>query len=140
MSIPSLAAPGLRHLFVNGLELMAHIGVYPQEKEAPQRVRISINLCVREGGGDLGDDIDNVVSYETLVIGTRRIVAEGHLNLVETLAERIADLALSDPRVVEARVRVEKPDIFPEANSVGVEIVRFPPQVPPQDPDSGTRV
>ncbi|MCF8480620.1 MAG: dihydroneopterin aldolase [Rhodospirillum sp.] len=130
MSIPPLAAPGLRHLFVNGLELMARIGVYPQEREAPQRIRISINLCVREDGADPGDDIDNVVSYETLVTGTRAIVTEGHVNLVETLAERIAALALSDPRVVEARVRVEKPDIFPETESVGVEILRRSAQAP----------
>ncbi|WP_413207393.1 dihydroneopterin aldolase [Rhodospirillum sp. A1_3_36] len=140
MSIPSLAVPGLRHLFVNGLELMAHIGVYPQEREAPQRVRVSINLCVQEDGGDLGDDLGKVVSYETLVTGTQRIVAEGHVNLVETLAERIAALALSDPRVVEARVRVEKPDIFPEADSVGVEILRRSVPTPVLTTDSGDGV
>jgi dihydroneopterin aldolase len=123
MTPSSLAHPGLRHLFVTGLELMASIGVYPEERVAPQRVRVSINLLVREEG-DPGDDIDQVVSYETLVLGTRALVAEGHVNLVETLAERVAALALADPRAVEVRVRVEKPDIFPDATSVGVEILR----------------
>ena len=52
------------------------------------------------------------------------IIAEGHVNLVETLCERIAASCLTDKRVMAARVRVEKPDIIAHARSVGVEIER----------------
>jgi len=52
------------------------------------------------------------------------ILAEGHINLVETLCEKIAAACLKDRRVMAARVRVEKPDIIPNARSVGVEIER----------------
>ena len=52
------------------------------------------------------------------------IIAEGHVNLVETLAERIAAACLKDRRVMAARVRIEKPEIIPNARSVGVEIER----------------
>ena len=54
----------------------------------------------------------------------KEILAEGHINLVETLAEKVAGLCLSDPRVSGARVGVEKLHAISEAESVGVEIER----------------
>jgi dihydroneopterin aldolase len=65
------------------------------------------------------------VSYEVVVRRVEQIVAQGHVHLVETLAERIADACLADERVLAARVRIEKPDIIPNARSVGVEIERI---------------
>jgi len=65
-----------------------------------------------------------VVCYAEIVAGVREIVAAGHINLVETLAERIAARCLSDGRVRSARVRIEKLDVFADAASVGVEIER----------------
>ncbi len=52
----------------------------------------------------------------------RRIVAEGHVELVEVLAERVAGAVLGEPRVVKVTVRVEKLDTGPA--TVGVEITR----------------
>ena len=66
-----------------------------------------------------------MVCYEAIVDGARQIATEGHTNLVETLAEKIARFCLEDPRVRIARVRVEKLDVFSDAASVGVEIERF---------------
>jgi dihydroneopterin aldolase len=109
---------------VRDLVLPVSIGIYDFEKEAPQRVCINVECKVREGDGPIGDDIANVVSYEDIVNGIKSIIAEGHINLVETLAERIADFCLADPRVGYARIGVDKLDIVPEAASVGVEIER----------------
>ena len=53
-----------------------------------------------------------------------QIIADGHINLVETLCEKIAAACLKDKRVMAARVRVEKPNIIKNARSVGVEIER----------------
>lgn len=116
------ASGRLRHVFVRDLELMAMIGIYDQEKAKPQRIVVNIDLSVKEGSGD--DDISHVVSYEIVVKKVEAIIAEGHINLVETLCERIAESCLTDRRVMAARVRVEKPDIIPNARSVGVEIER----------------
>ena len=77
-----------------------------------------------EGEGPKDDDISHVVSYEIVVKKVEAIIAGGHINLVETLCERIAAACLTDKRVMAARVRVEKPDIIPNARSVGVEIER----------------
>lgn len=116
------AAARLRHVFVRDLELKALLGIYDQEKTEPQRIIVNIDLSVQEGSGD--DDIGHVVSYEIVVKKVEAIIAESHINLVETLCERIAESCLTDKRVMAARVRVEKPDIIPNARSVGVEIER----------------
>jgi 7,8-dihydroneopterin aldolase/epimerase/oxygenase len=112
-----------RRVFIRDLELEASIGVHAHEKVKPQRIRLSVELSVRQEG-EIADDIRNVVSYETVIERIKRIVAQGHVHLVETLAERIAEACLADDRVVSARIRVEKPDIIPNARSVGVEIER----------------
>lgn len=117
-------APRIRQVFVRDLVLPCRIGAYRHERSAPQRVRINVNLAVLEGDGQIDDQLANVVSYEKIIEGVRRVTQTGHINLVETLAERIAALSLSDPRVRSVRVRVEKLDVFPDAGSVGVEIER----------------
>ena len=119
------ARNALRHVFVHDLVLDAHIGVHQHEKLGAQRIRVNVDLAVREGTvNDIGDQLANVVCYEKVVSGIRALVATGHVNLVETLAERIASLCLEDFRVRVARVRVEKLDVFEDATSVGVEIER----------------
>ena len=106
------------------LAVSALLGIYPHEKTTPQRVLVSVDLSVEEGDGPLHDDIGNVVSYEVVVRRIEAIAAEGHIGLAETLAERIAEACLADRRVASAKVRVEKPDVFPNARSVGIEIER----------------
>lgn len=119
------ARAAVRHVFVRDLVIECSIGVHLHERDEKQRIRINLDLAVREDGAAIGDDISNVVCYEAIVTGVRRIAAAGHINLVETLAERFAEMCLEDQRVRVARVRVEKLDIIPDATSVGVEIERF---------------
>lgn len=114
----------IRHVFVRDLELDANIGVYKREKGKLQPVRINIDLTVEETEGEVGDKLENVVDYGAVVDGVKEILAAGHLNLVETLAEQIAAHCLEDERVKVARVRIEKLEVVPEAASVGVEIER----------------
>ena len=114
----------IRHVFVRDLNLMALIGIHDAEKIKPQRIIVNIDLSVQETDGPMADDISHVVSYEIVVKKVEAIVAAGHVNLVETLAEKFAEACLKDKRVVAARVRLEKPDIIPNARSVGVEIER----------------
>ncbi|MEK9946176.1 MAG: dihydroneopterin aldolase [Alphaproteobacteria bacterium] len=121
------AENGVRHVFVRDLMVQAEIGVHRHEKRQRQPVRINIDLTVRETGQPIDDRLENVVDYETLVDGVRALIGAGHINLVETLAEQIAGLALSDNRVVATRVRVEKVQVMKDAESVGVEIERRRP-------------
>ena len=119
----------IRHVFIRDLMLPCSIGIHRQEKNAEQRVRINLDLAVSEGDQPIDDDIKNVICYEQLTKGVEEILNQGHVNLVETLAENIAAMCLSDRRVQSARVRIEKLDILEDAESVGVEIERFNSEV-----------
>lgn len=119
-----LADGRVYRMFIKDLVLSCSIGAYPDERLRPQRVRFNVDLHVRASVGPLGDDLDNVVSYDTITEGIRRLIGNGHINLVETLAEQIADMCLADPRVVAVAVRVEKLDVEPAAAGVGIEIER----------------
>ena len=114
----------LRRVFVRDLELMASVGVYELEKRYEQRLIISVDLLVLDDYDGRSDSLSAVLDYSSVVSGIRTIVESGHTNLLETLAERIAQRCLSDARVVRAVVRLEKPDIVPGCRTVGIEIVR----------------
>ena len=114
----------LTHVFVRDLVLDAMIGAYDHERDKPQRVRVNLDLQVEMRAGPPTDNLADVVSYDTMIASVREILNAGHVNLVETLAERIAERCLIDRRVKVAKVRVEKLDVFPEAASIGVEIER----------------
>lgn len=109
-------------IFVRGLVLPIAIGVYDEEQGVTQKVSFTIEAAVATGVAPKGDAIAEVPSYDDLVGAVRAIVAAGHINLVETLAERIAERCLSDNRIASVLVRVEKLERGPA--SVGVEIVR----------------
>ena len=124
---PSAAAeapPGTRRMFVRDLVLDCLIGVHRYERDGRQRVRINLTLDVLETGAAEHDRLADVVNYDTLVVRIRALAAAGHVNLVETFAERVAAICLDDRRVRRATVRIEKLDVFDDTESVGVEIER----------------
>jgi len=118
-----VAESGVRHVFLRDMVLQASIGWYPHEHGGTQRVRVNVDLGVDEDA-DASDELKRVVSYETVAIAVRQIVAAGHIKLVETLAERIAAVCLTDTRVRLARVQVEKLDVFADVAAAGIAIVR----------------
>lgn len=123
MSVPPPQGRNYR-IFVRDLEMIASVGVHEHEKVKPQRIRVSIDLSVGPRAPDATDTVDTVLSYENVVKAIRAIVATGHFHLIETLAEEIAADCLTHFTVVSVRVKIEKPDIFPDAATVGIEIER----------------
>ncbi len=129
-TLPFADAEGpLRHVFLRDFVLLASVGIYPHEHVNPQRVRINVCLAVEDetarAGHTVGpDELPRVVDYEKLANKVREVVTTGHTKLLETLAERIAAVSLSDRRVRLAQVRVEKLDLFSDIQSLGVEIER----------------
>ena len=113
-----------RRVFVRDLVLDAQIGVHAHEKGRHQRIRVNVDVLVEDGGAPLDDQLQNVVCYENIIKGVKALLTNGHVNLVESLAEAIADFILDDPRVLSTKIGVEKLDAVPEASSVGVEIER----------------
>jgi 7,8-dihydroneopterin aldolase/epimerase/oxygenase len=119
----------LRRVFLRDLVLPASIGIHPHEHTGQQRVRINVDLAVVDETAERGkmvgpDELRRVVDYEAIANRIRDIVGAGHVRLAETLAERIAQTCMLDGRVLTARIRVEKLDVFSEAVSAGVEVER----------------
>ena len=104
------------------------IGVWDQEKGRTQRVRINVSLTLPWPDRPMTDSLDEVLSYDFLIDGIRALRDGEHVNLVETLGERILALCFSIPSVIRARVQVEKLDVVPESGGVGVVIERFRPE------------
>ncbi|MGR4866666.1 dihydroneopterin aldolase [Caulobacter sp. LARHSG274] len=107
-------------VFVRGLKVEAWIGVYDHEHGRRQPLVIDVELDVAASHCEtLGD----TVNYETILRDAQAIAEAGHIDLVETFAERLAQAAFADSRVTRARVRVEKPlALAPHAAAAGVEI------------------
>ncbi|NHK27078.1 dihydroneopterin aldolase [Parvularcula flava] len=111
-------------MFVRGLKLDANIGAYESEMGRTQPVVISLEVEVQEPADPVSDSLEDVVCYNRLVQTIREILTEGHIKLVETLAERIAAECLAHPMSLSVKVRVEKPEAIEEADAAGVEITR----------------
>jgi dihydroneopterin aldolase len=112
----------LDRVFVHDFVLDVEIGVYTHEKGVTQRVRFSVDVDILPATANLNDDINRALDYDHIIGGIKSIIARGHINLVETLAEEVASLCLDHPRSASVTVKIEKLD--KEPGSVGVEIVR----------------
>ncbi|MEZ5817848.1 MAG: dihydroneopterin aldolase [Hyphomicrobiaceae bacterium] len=111
-------------MFVSRLELMASVGVFEVEHRYEQRIHVSIDLDVDDDYDGASDRLEDVLDYGSVITAAREIVDQRHFNLIETLAERIAEACLADPRVETARVTIEKPDIVSGCSAVGIAIER----------------
>ncbi|MGB0314077.1 MAG: dihydroneopterin aldolase [Parvibaculales bacterium] len=118
------AMRGLRHVFVNRLAVEASIGIHPHERENKQTIWLTIDAGVLEESAS-AEAIGDVVCYEDMCKTATALASDGHIDLVETLAERIADRLMEDPRLVQIRVQIEKPQAIDQAASVGIAISRL---------------
>lgn len=97
-------------LSVVGIECWGHHGVFEHEKRDGQQFVIDLTLGVDTRPAAGSDDLRDTVDYGSLVDEVARAVARDPVDLIETLAERIAGVCLLDVRVEWARVTVHKPD------------------------------
>ncbi len=98
------------------------IGAFQQERGTRQRVRFNVVVEVRPHPAPLQDDVDRILSYDTLTESIAAELSAERLNLLETLAERVAERILAEPQAMRVFVRIEKLDRGPGA--LGVEIMR----------------
>jgi 7,8-dihydroneopterin aldolase/epimerase/oxygenase len=101
--------------------VQADIGAFQQERGRQQRLRFNVVVEVAPNG-PAGDDVDRILSYDRISEAIAAELAAERLNLLETLAERIATRVLAEPQALRIFLRIEKLDVGPYA--LGVEIVR----------------
>ncbi|MDV7144180.1 dihydroneopterin aldolase [Tropicimonas sp. TH_r6] len=98
------------------------IGAFQEERGVEQRLRFNIVVEVGRAGAPVEDDVDRILSYDTITEAVELSLSEERLSLLETLAERIAERLLAEPRARRVFVKIEKLDRGPFA--LGVEIER----------------
>jgi dihydroneopterin aldolase len=119
-----------RRLFLRGLTVQAHIGIHDFELQAAQRLILDVDLYVSFAGTSPKDDrIDEVVDYDFVRAVVHARIAQGHINLQETLCDDILTRLLEHTGVMAARVSTRKPDVYPDCDAVGVEVFRAKPGV-----------
>lgn len=109
-------------VFVDTLQVSASIGVHPHEHETRQMIIVDVELDMGGTPTPKNDRLNETADYEAMAKAIEGMADEGHVQLVETLAERIARWCLKDSRVVKAKVRVAKPAALPNAKAVGCEV------------------
>ena len=111
-------------ILINELTLDAFIGIHDFEKKKKQKIAISLSLDVNDNISGIEHKIENFVSYEHIVADIKSILKSGHIDLLETLGEKIVDLCFMDERVMTIKLKLEKLEVFKETKSVGIEIFR----------------
>jgi dihydroneopterin aldolase len=105
----------LDRLEVRGIEAVGHHGVFDFEKRDGQRFMVDLALGVDTRAAAQSDDLQDTVDYGSLVAAVTKTIEGESVDLIETLAQRIATVCLTDDRVQWAEVTVHKPDAPIEA-------------------------
>ena len=121
-SVASAAADPRDRISLRDHVVEVEIGAFQQERGHRQRVMFNVVVEVRPAPQPLNDDVDRILSYDRITEAIAAELAAERLNLLETLAERLAERILAEPQAMRAFVRIEKLDVGPY--KLGVEIVR----------------
>jgi dihydroneopterin aldolase len=114
-------------VFIKQLAVDTVIGVYEWEKTIQQRLFFDVELSTDIRAAASADDIRQTLDYAVVCERVIALVQSGPVELIETLAERIAKMLLDDFATTQVMVQVDKPAAVPAASTVGVRIVRSRP-------------
>merc|ERR1711991_146038 len=112
------------NVIIKNLIVDASIGIHEHEKIKKQRVSISLSIEVVDNISLVDQKIENFLSYENVINNIKLIINKGHIDLVETLSYEILSYIFSDSRASKVWLKIEKLDVFEEAQSVGLEIIK----------------
>lgn len=117
-----------RRIFLHQFALDVSIGFHDFEREAKQRVLINVELFVPlHASRSHSDHVSETIDYDLIRRGIAEWAGSRHFNLQETLLDGIVDLCFAQPAVRAVCASTEKPDIYPDCRTVGIEVFRFRP-------------
>ncbi|MCH1928653.1 dihydroneopterin aldolase [Shewanella sp. A25] len=111
-------------VLIRQLRIDTVIGVYDWEKKIQQSLFLDLDMAWDNKPAAATDDYQYALCYETVSNRLTRLVTEQPIELIETVAERVAECLLTEFKVTWVKVVVMKPGAVPTAASVGVEIER----------------
>ena len=112
----------MSRLILENLHVQASVGILEHERRSTQPLLLTVSVELPHAGLPAQDEVHCVFDYRHLRDVAIEEVQRGHVNLLETLAGRIVERLLGFPQVGRVVVRVNKPNIFPDCRTVGVEI------------------
>jgi dihydroneopterin aldolase len=112
-------------ILLESLEVQADIGFHDFEVGAPQRLLVTVEIWLDDPTPPSDDDPQRAWNYDFLRNEIRELASARRYNLQETLAQAIFERIAAFRGVRALRVRTSKPDIYPDAHGVGVEIATF---------------
>ena len=121
--MPNESHPFPDEIHIEQLELSARIGVPEEERAAPQRLTVSISFWPYHAADDLADKIENAINYSSVVEETKNFVRDQPVNLIETLADRLAMHLLKHFRIQKITIELRKFP-FKDAQYVSVTVTR----------------
>jgi dihydroneopterin aldolase len=113
-------------ILLESLEIQADIGFHEFEIGSPQRLLVTIEIWLDDPEAPAGDEPANAWNYDFLRREVAEIAAARRYNLQETLAHAMFERLAAFRGTRALRIRLSKPDVYPEAHGVGVEIASFP--------------
>ncbi|MFZ9676817.1 MAG: dihydroneopterin aldolase [Quisquiliibacterium sp.] len=117
-----------RRIFLHDFSLQVSIGFHDYELTAAQRVLINVDLFVPiESSTSQSDQVHEVVDYDYVRQGIIDWAGSRHFNLQETLLDGIVEICFGQPAVRAVRASTQKPDVYPDCRTVGIEVFRFRP-------------
>ena len=111
-------------VFISNLTFDAIIGVLPHERTQPQSIVINLEVHVDTQAAARSEKLEDTLDYADLAQRVTDLTQQSKCLLVETLAEKIADLTLNLPRAQAVQVDITKPQALASADGVGVRIFR----------------
>lgn len=117
-------------IMLDSLEVMTDIGFHEFEVGNPQRLLISVELWLEDFAAPSSDDPIHAWNYDYLKKEVIRIAQERRYNLQESLVHAIFERVAAYRGVKALRIKSVKPDIYPDAKGVGVEIASFVGETP----------
>ena len=112
------------HVFIEGLEIEALIGIYDWERRIRQPLVFDIEMAFDNRIPAASDAIGDTLNYKAVSKRVVQYVSESDFGLVETLAERVAAIILEEFGVQRVRLKLSKPGAVRVARAVGVMIER----------------
>ena len=111
-------------VYVRELEIETVIGIYDWERKIRQRVSLDLDMATDIRAAAATEDISNTLDYKAVSKRLIAFIEDAEFLLIETLAERVADIILTEFPVPWLRLRVGKPGAVTGARDVGVIIER----------------
>jgi len=111
-------------IFIEGLKFYSTIGIHNWEKNTKQPIIIDLSLFIEKIKNNNKDKIDETVDYKAISYSVKKLVEDNKFELIETMGKEIALLCLTNEKVFEVKVKINKPEALKISDNVGIIINR----------------